>query len=147
DGDGGHGSIVGAGRTWCGRPVKGGRGPRAAVSVVVAVLCGLTALLGVYYARRDAEAGPVLRGACGVRAGAGGGRGLALGVRDLGGGSPEDPITLCGYLLTAVVLVVGSGWMGLFERSRWGSLVAGLGALVSAVLLMRLHQIWPGGFA
>ena len=72
---------------------------------------------------------------------------IGIVLRDLGGGAPPERVTLYGYLLTALVLTVGGGWMGLFERSRWGSLVVALGALVSAVLLMRLHQIWPGGFA
>lgn len=118
-----------------------------ALSIVVAVLCGLTALLGLYYALRELNADLILLGACALLTVAWVVLGIALGLRDLGGESPQDPITLYGYLITAVVLVVGGGWMGLFERSRWGSLVAGLGALVSAVLLMRLHQIWPGGFA
>ncbi|ASK64613.1 hypothetical protein CFK39_00725 [Brachybacterium avium] len=119
----------------------------AALSIVVAGLCGLTALLGLYYALRELTADLVLLGACALLALSWVVLGAALTLRDIGGGTPEDPITLYGYLLTAVVLVVGGGWIGLFERSRWGSLVAGVGALVSAVLLMRLHQIWPGGFA
>lgn len=118
-----------------------------ALSIVVAVLCGLTALLGLYYALRELNADLILLGACALLTVGWVVLGIALGLRDLGGGTPEDPITLYGYLLTAVVLVVGGGWLGVFERSRWGSLVTGLGALVSAVLLMRLHQIWPGGFA
>ncbi|ATG54808.1 hypothetical protein CFK41_08540 [Brachybacterium ginsengisoli] len=117
------------------------------LSIVVAVLCGVTALLGLYYALRELNADLVLLGASALLAVAWFVLGSALALRDLAGGDPPDRITLYGYLLTALVLVVGGGWMGLFERSRWGSLVAGLGALVSAVLLMRLHQIWPGGFA
>ncbi|WP_422114550.1 hypothetical protein [Brachybacterium sp. UNK5269] len=118
-----------------------------ALSIVVAVLCALTALLGLYYALRDLSADLVLLGACALTALGWAVLGAALGVRDLGGGSPPDRITLYGYLLTAVVMAVGGGWAGLFERSRWGSVVIAVAALVSLVLLMRLHQIWPGGFA
>lgn len=118
-----------------------------ALSIVVAVLGGLTALLGLYYALRDLNADLVLLGACALLAAAWAVLGGALGLRDLGGGAPPERVTLYGYLLTALLLAVGGGWMGLFERSRWGSLVVGLTAAVSIVLLMRLHQIWPGGFA
>lgn len=92
-----------------------------ALSIVVAVLCGLTALLGLYYALRELNADLILLGACALLTVGWVVLGIALGLRDLGGGSPEDPITLYGYLLTAVVLVVGGGWLGVFERSRWGA--------------------------
>lgn len=118
-----------------------------ALSIVVAVLGGLTALLGLYYAARDLSADLVLLGACVLLAAGWLVLGIALGLRDLGGGAPPDPITLYGYLLTALLMVVGGAWIGLFERSRWGSLVIAVGALVGPVLLMRLHEIWPGGFA
>jgi len=118
-----------------------------ALSIVVAVLGGLTALLGLYYALRDLNADLVLLGACALLAGGWLVLGIALGMKDLAAGPPPDRVTLYGYLLTALLLAVGGGWIGIFERSRWGSLVIGVAALVSAVLLMRLHQIWPGGFA
>lgn len=117
------------------------------LSIVVYALCGVTALLGIYYAMRDLHADLVLLGVCALLGVSWLVLGAVLGLRDLAGGNPPDRVTLYGYLLTAMVLVLGGGWMGLFERSRWGSLVAGIGPLVSAVLLLRLHQIWPGGFA
>ncbi|MGP9536905.1 hypothetical protein ACT3SP_02785 [Brachybacterium sp. AOP43-C2-M15] len=117
------------------------------LSIVVAALGGVTALLGIYYALRALNADLVLLGACALLAVGWVVLGLALGLRDLAGGIPPDRVTLYGYLLTALLMTVGGGWVGLFERSRWGSLVIAIGALVSVVLLMRLHQIWPGGFA
>lgn len=117
------------------------------LSIVVAVLGGLTALLGIYYTLRGFSADLVLLGACALLALGWIVLGVALGLRDLAGGGPEDPITLYGYLLTALVMAIGGGWLGVFERSRWGSLVIAVAALVSAVLLLRLHEIWPGGFA
>lgn len=118
-----------------------------ALSIVVAVLGGLTALLGLYYALRDLSADLVLLGASAVLAAGWLVLGLALGMRDLAGAAPPERVTLYGYLLTALLMAVGGGWIGLFERSRWGSAVIAVAALVSIVLLMRLHQIWPGGFA
>lgn len=118
-----------------------------ALSILVAIVCLLTALLGIYYAARDLNADLVLLGACALAALMWVILGVALGLRDLGGGRPGDPITLYGYLLTGILMTVGGGWVGLFERSRFGSLVIAVVALVSLVLLMRLAQIWPGGFA
>lgn len=118
-----------------------------ALSILVAVVCLATTLLGVYYAVRDLNADLVLLGACALVAVVWTTLGIALGIRDLGGGHPGDRITLYGYLLTGLAMTVGGGWVGLWERSRWGSLVIAVVALVAAVLLMRLHQIWPGGFA
>lgn len=117
------------------------------LSIVVAGLGGVTALLGIYYTLRSLNADLVLLGACALLAVSWAVLGAALGLRDLAGGAPPDRVTLYGYLLTALLMCAGGGWVGLFERSRWGSLVIAIGALVSAVLLMRLHQIWPGGFA
>lgn len=117
------------------------------LSIVIAVLGGVTALLGIYYALRDLRTDLVLLGACALLTLAWVALGVALGLRDLAGGNPPDRVTLYGYLLTALMMAVGGGWAGLAERTRWGSLVVGVGALVSLVLLMRLHQIWPGGFA
>lgn len=117
------------------------------LSILVSIVCLLTTLLGIYYAVRDLNADLVLLGACALAALVWAVLGAALGLRDLGGGHPGDRVTLYGYLLTALVMTVGGGWVGLWERSRWGSLVIAVVALVSLVLLMRLTQIWPGGFA
>ncbi|MEE1617369.1 hypothetical protein [Brachybacterium sp. J153] len=119
----------------------------AALGIVVSVVGGLTALLGLYYAVRDLRTDLVLLGACALTALLWIVLGAALLVRDLAGGTPEDPITLYGYLLTAIAMVIGGGWVSLWERSRWGSLVIAVVAATSLVLLLRLHQIWPGGFA
>ncbi len=117
------------------------------LSIVVAVVCGLTGLLALYYTLRDLSADLILLAGALLSALVWVLLGVVLTLRDLGGGAPPERVTLYGYLLTAVVMTVGGGWMGLFERSRWGSLVVAVGALVPIVLLMRLHQIWPGGFA
>lgn len=117
------------------------------LSVVVYVVCGLTALLALYYAARDLAADLVLLGACALSLLVWFTEGAALALRDLGGGAVDDPVTLYGYLLTGLVLPLGAGWAALFERTRWGSLVVAAAAITMVVLNLRLPQIWAGGFA
>src|SRR5699024_7363830 len=82
------------------------------LSILVQVLCGLTAVLAVYYTVRDLSADLVLLGGCAavlliwlVQA-------VALGLRDLGGTAMTDPVTLYGYLFTGLVLPLGGAWAG-----------------------------------
>lgn len=117
------------------------------LSILVYAVCALTAVLAIYYTARDLNADLVLLGACVLVILVWAVEFAALGLRDLGGGTVPDPITLYGYLLTGLALPVGGGWLGLFERTRWGSLAIGLAVLTLMVLQMRLGQIWPGGFA
>ena len=94
------------------------------LGIVVAAVCALVALLGLYYTVRDLSADLVLLGATALLALVWLVLGIALGLRDLGGGHPApERVTLYGYLLTALLMAVGGGWVGIFERSRWGSLV------------------------
>jgi hypothetical protein len=59
------------------------------------------------------------------------------------GARPSSLPTLIGYLVaTPLVPLIGGLW-GAMERSRWGSAVVVVAALASAVLVVRLHQIWP----
>ncbi|PMC75353.1 hypothetical protein [Brachybacterium sp. UMB0905] len=114
------------------------------LSIAVVVLAVLTSGLGLLYAVKDLAADLVLLGAAALLALAWVVFAIAVLVRDVGGDTPPDPITLYGYLLTAVLLVIGGAWAGLFERTRWGSVVIAVAALVDIVLLVRLGQIWPG---
>jgi hypothetical protein len=63
---------------------------------------------------------------------------LASGARPAGG-LP----TLIGYLIAMPVVPVAAGLWGLMERTRWGPAVIVAAGLVAAVLMVRLHQIWP----
>ncbi|MGY5764590.1 hypothetical protein ACXET9_05235 [Brachybacterium sp. DNPG3] len=117
------------------------------LSILVYAVSALAAVLAIYYTAKDLSADLVLLGAAAavflvwlVQA-------VALGVRDLAGGVVDDPITLYGYLLTAVALPLAAGWISVWERSRWGSLTIAVASLTSLVLEMRVHQIWAGGFA
>jgi hypothetical protein len=60
-----------------------------------------------------------------------------------GGGRPTSLATLIGYLIAIPVVPVVAAFWGLLERSRWGPAVVAVAGLVAAVLMVRLHQIWP----
>jgi hypothetical protein len=60
-----------------------------------------------------------------------------------GGGRPASLATLLGYLIAMPLVPVAAGFWGLLERSRWGSAVVAVAGLVAAVLMVRLHEIWP----
>jgi hypothetical protein len=48
------------------------------------------------------------------------------------------------YLLGAAATVPVAGYMSLAERTRWGSVTVSAGAVVLAVLEVRLFDIWGG---
>jgi hypothetical protein len=51
--------------------------------------------------------------------------------------------TLIGYLIALPFVPVAAGVWGAMERSRWGPAVIAAAGLVAAVLMVRLHEIWP----
>jgi hypothetical protein len=59
------------------------------------------------------------------------------------GGRPASLPTLIGYLIAMPLVPVIAAVWGLMERSRWGPAVIAVAGLVAAVLMVRLHQIWP----
>jgi len=46
------------------------------------------------------------------------------------------------YLVAAILIPVGVTAFALFERSRWSTVVLGVGALAIAVMLARMQIIW-----
>lgn len=64
-------------------------------------------------------------------------------ARLAGGGRPASLSTLIGYLIAMPLVPVAAAFWGALERSRWGPAVIAVGGLVAAVLIVRLHQIWP----
>jgi hypothetical protein len=61
----------------------------------------------------------------------------------VGGGRPASLPTLIGYLIATPLVPLVAGFWGAVERSRWGPAVIALAGLVAAVLIVRLHEIWP----
>jgi hypothetical protein len=69
---------------------------------------------------------------------------VGLVVAKLASGThPADTPTLIGYLIATPLVPVAAAFWGLIERSRWGPAVVAVAGLVAAVLMVRLHQIWP----
>jgi hypothetical protein len=64
-------------------------------------------------------------------------------ARLIGGGRPSGLAVLIGYLIAMPIVPVAAGFWGALERSRWGSAVIAVAGLVAAVLMVRLHEIWP----
>jgi hypothetical protein len=60
-----------------------------------------------------------------------------------GGERPASLATLIGYLVAMPFVPLVAGFWGALERSRWGPAVIAVAGLVAAVLMVRLHQIWP----
>jgi hypothetical protein len=61
-----------------------------------------------------------------------------------GGGRPPGGLAvLIGYLCAMPLIPLAAGFWGALERSRWGPAVIAVAGLVAAVLMVRLHEIWP----
>jgi hypothetical protein len=67
----------------------------------------------------------------------------ALALAAIGGGHrPGEYVTFLGYLVTSVLMLPAAVGLGLLEKTRWGSVIAGSAAVVAAVLTVRLQQVW-----
>lgn len=64
-------------------------------------------------------------------------------ARLVSGGRPASLPTLIGYLIAMPLVPLAAGFWGALERSRWGPAVIAVAGLVAAVLMVRLHEIWP----
>ncbi|MCX4979766.1 hypothetical protein OG259_33205 [Streptomyces sp. NBC_00250] len=72
---------------------------------------------------------------------------LIVGIVQLTRGekAEEGATIFVAYLLGALCAVPIAGFMSLAERSRWGSATVAAGAVVLAVLEVRLYDIWTVG--
>jgi hypothetical protein len=59
------------------------------------------------------------------------------------GHRPTGLAVLIGYLCAIPIVPLAAAFWGLLERSRWGPAVVAVAGLVAAILMVRLHQIWP----
>ena len=60
------------------------------------------------------------------------------------GDRPEEMALFIGYLVASLVILPLGTWLGLLERTRWGTAIVGFAFLVVPVLVARLQQIWNG---
>jgi hypothetical protein len=67
--------------------------------------------------------------------------GIAV-VRLAGGYRPEETATFLGYLAGVVLIPVAGVLWSRSEPSRWAGTVIGVAALVVAVMVWRLLQLW-----
>ena len=63
-------------------------------------------------------------------------------ARLAGGHRPEETATFLGYLAGALLMPVAGVLWSRNEPSRWAGTVIGIAALVTAVMLQRLLQLW-----
>ncbi|MDO4897843.1 MAG: hypothetical protein Q3965_00910 [Rothia sp. (in: high G+C Gram-positive bacteria)] len=57
-------------------------------------------------------------------------------------GPSGDWLEYYGYLLTAMVIPVGTFIWSLMERSRWSTLVLGLTGPVLVIMVQRMNMLW-----
>ncbi|GAA2948158.1 hypothetical protein GCM10010446_36650 [Streptomyces enissocaesilis] len=71
---------------------------------------------------------------------------LVVGIVQLARGEKPDEgaVIFVSYLVGALAAVPAAGFLSLAERTRWGSVTVAAGAVVLAVLEVRLHDIWGG---
>ncbi|MGW4029737.1 hypothetical protein ACWEFL_10485 [Streptomyces sp. NPDC004838] len=71
---------------------------------------------------------------------------LVVGVVQLARGEKADQGTtiFVAYLIGAFASVPAAGVLSLAERTRWGSATVAAGAVLLAVLEVRLYDIWGG---
>lgn len=64
----------------------------------------------------------------------------------LGQRAQSDTVEFFAYLVVALMVPVGAAFWALIERSRWATVVLGVGALTVAVMLVRMQQLWTETF-
>ncbi|WP_030192864.1 hypothetical protein [Streptomyces sp. NRRL S-87] len=71
---------------------------------------------------------------------------LVVGIVKLAqGGEPDEGgVIFTAYLIGALCAIPAAGFLSLTERTKWGSVTVAAGAVVLAVLEVRLTDIWGG---
>ena len=57
-----------------------------------------------------------------------------------------DTVEFFGYLITALLVPLATGFWALLERTRWSTFILGIGGLTVAIMLVRMYQIWFGSY-
>lgn len=61
-----------------------------------------------------------------------------------GAQAKTDTVEFFAYLIVALMVPVGATFWALLDRTRWSTVVLGVGSLTVAVMLVRMWQIWSG---
>lgn len=68
-----------------------------------------------------------------------------VAIVQLARGEDADELAVfIGYLIGSLVIVPIGAFLGLAERTRWGSVVAGVACLIVPVVVLRMQQLWQG---
>ena len=57
-----------------------------------------------------------------------------------------DTVEFFAYLIVALMIPIGAAFWALIERTRWSTVILGVGDLTVAVMLVRMNQIWTGTY-
>ena len=57
-----------------------------------------------------------------------------------------DTVEFFAYLIVALMIPLAAAFWALIERTRWSTVIMGVGALTVAVMLVRMSQIWTGTY-
>ena len=63
-----------------------------------------------------------------------------------GARAETDTLEFFGYLIVSLLVPVAAGFWSLLERTRWSTVILGIGSLTVAVMLVRMNQIWTGTY-
>lgn len=69
---------------------------------------------------------------------------VVAGARLAGGADVPSTGTVVGYLVVSVIVLPAGVFWGIADRSRWGNGVIAVACVVTAVLTVRLVQVWGG---
>lgn len=64
----------------------------------------------------------------------------------MGQRAQSDTVEFFAYLIVALMVPIGTVFWALIERSRWATVVLGVGSLTVAVMLVRMQQLWTETF-
>ncbi len=67
---------------------------------------------------------------------------IAITAPAFGNTPTGNPLEFWVYLVTAAIIPPLAVLWALVERTRWSTVVLGVGALAVAVMVYRMHQIW-----
>lgn len=67
---------------------------------------------------------------------------VAIIARFVGNHIAGSALEFYTYLVSAILIPIGVTAFALFERSRWSTVILGVGALAIAVMLARMQIIW-----